>query len=79
MHEFHVRPGTGPLWQQILLDLLAPPMLTALWWLMSKALAASLGTSESTTVQGWLSSGIWILLIGLYVTVILVSVYAWFF
>jgi hypothetical protein len=65
-----------PLYQQILLDLMAPPVITALWWLRSRSLVNDLqrkgqsGSSESKT-----DTGIWIVWISLTLLMFAATIY----
>ena len=71
-------PEALPIGQQLALDILAPPALTLLWWLLSKANAYMLRTNNSLAVQGWIEDGWKYLLITLYVLVFSVTAYAYF-
>jgi hypothetical protein len=73
-----VRSGALPISQQIMLDLLGPPIMTALWLLFSRGWLGLMGTSESETVRGWTQSGTWIILILLYVIGFSVTAYGYF-
>jgi hypothetical protein len=51
-----LRHAPLPLYQALLLDIFAPPIMTGLWWLMSKGKQAELGTTDDPAVQGWTES-----------------------
>jgi len=56
-----------PLWQQIALDLVAPPILAILWWLQSRGWAGLVqGGETSETTKHRQSRGFWIVLGGIY-------------
>jgi hypothetical protein len=62
----HPRHAGLPLYQQVLVLIFMPPIV-GIWWLMSRALPDTLGTSDSSTVQGWTKSLGWFILVALYV------------
>jgi len=52
-----------PLYQQFLLDLCAPPIMTCLWWLMSRGWARTIqGSDVSEQTKHRQSKGFWIVL-----------------
>jgi hypothetical protein len=56
-----------PLIQQYLLDLVAPPVLTCVWWLFSRGTATVFqGGRVSERTKGWLSKGFIVVLVGTY-------------
>jgi hypothetical protein len=56
-----------PIGQQILLDVVAPPILTALWWLFSRGWAYVIqGGTVSVRTKGRQGKGVWIVLGALY-------------
>jgi hypothetical protein len=56
-----------PIAQQILLDIVAPPVLTGFWWLSSREWARSIqGEEISETTKSRQSRGFWIVLGMLY-------------
>jgi hypothetical protein len=58
-----------PLWQQIALDLFAPPILTALWWLQSRGWAGfAQGGALSERTKLRQDRSFWIVLAVLYLT-----------
>ncbi len=74
-----IRPGASPIGQQIVLDLVAPPLLTGLWWLLSRAWSGLLGTTNSGVVRGWQQSGTWIILVVCYFLMFGMTLYGYFF
>jgi hypothetical protein len=73
------RPDALPLIQQIVLDLLAPPAITFIWWLLSRGKAYQLGENSNPAVQGWLSDGWKYLLAILYLVAISITIYGYFY
>lgn len=73
-----MRDGALPIEQQIILDLVGPPIITAFWLLFSRGWVGLLGTSGGTTVRGWIKSGTWILLIVLYIVAFSITAYGYF-
>jgi len=73
-----MRNGALPLSQQIVLDLICPPIITAVWLHLSRGWAGAMGTTEKSTVRGWIKSGKWILLIVLYVVAFSITAYGYF-
>ena len=52
-----------PLSEQIMLDIIAPPIGTCLWWIMSASTSAVLqGGTISERTKNWLRKGFWIVL-----------------
>jgi hypothetical protein len=74
-----IRTGALPLGQQIALDLFAPPLITAVWWLLSGGWSGLLGTTESEVVKGWRKPAVWTVLIVCYVLMFGTTAYAYFF
>lgn len=64
MHPRH--PGL-PLYQQVLVVIFMPPIVTGVWWLMSRGLTDTLRTTDSPAVQGWTKSAGWLILVALYI------------
>ena len=58
--------------------LLVPPVMTALWYLLARAWTGMLGTTDRPRVRGWMHSGLWIIMGGLYIIGIAFFVYAHF-
>jgi len=73
-----VRPGALPLPQLILLDVVSPPVIAGIWWLMSGGWAAGVqGGSTSTETKSRQTLEFWAILILLYVMAFGVTIYAW--
>lgn len=62
----HPRHAGLPLNQQVLVLIFMPPIVTGIWWLMSRGLTDTLGTTDSPTVKGWTKSLGWFILMALY-------------
>lgn len=73
-----VRPGALPLRQQIALDIFAPLLITAVWWLLSGGWSALLGTTESEVVKSWRKPAMWTVLIVCYILMFGITAYAYF-
>ena len=58
--------------------LLVPPIMTFLWYLLSRVWTGILGTSQSPRVKGWMRSGAWAIMGGLYAIGIVLLIYAHF-
>jgi hypothetical protein len=71
-----VRDGALPLGQQIALDLVAPPIVTAIWWLLARGWTHLLGTTD--WAQGWRRRATLAVLIGAYFIMISVTIYGYF-
>lgn len=72
-----IRPGALPLSQQIVLDLLLPPVAAALWWVVSTGwarLAQGGRISEKTKIVR--RKMFWILLAGAYALMFGITIYA---
>ena len=56
-----------PIGKQILLDVVVPPILTALWWLFSRGWANAIQAGDvSDTSKDRQGKGFWIVLAALY-------------
>ncbi len=67
-----------PLLQQIGLDLVGPPVLTFLWWLMSRGWANIAQSGRPTTgTKIWMNKGAWILLGILYCLAFGITIYGY--
>jgi len=56
-----------PIAQQIMLDVLAPPVLTGLWWLFSRGWAGAVqGGNVSEMTKARQGKGVWVVLGMLY-------------
>lgn len=74
-----IREGALPLWQQIVIDVLAPPLITSIWWLLSGGWSALLGTADSEVVRGWRKPAMLTVLIGCYALMFGMTIYAYLF
>jgi hypothetical protein len=73
-----MRPGAYPISQQILLDLVAPPIIAGAWWLMSGGLAGIIqGGSRSAETKSRQAQEFWALLILFYLIMFGITIYAW--
>jgi hypothetical protein len=43
--------------EQILYDLILPPVATFIWWLMSRGWASAMGINNSEAVRSWSKPG----------------------
>jgi hypothetical protein len=67
------------LWQQYLLDLIMPPIVTAMWWLLSRGNATAIeGGKLSQRTSGWLRKGFVIVLLGTYLLMFGITTYLHF-
>ena len=65
-----------PLWQIICLDLVVPPVGTALWWLMSRGFASAVqGGAATSSTKRRQRMEFWILLISTYAVAFAVTVW----
>lgn len=65
--------------QQIALDVVVPPIVTAVWWLMSSGWSNMMQGGEPTPrTKIWLSKGFWIVLGLLYLLMFGITLYAHF-
>ncbi len=68
-----------PLVQQIALDVVVPPIVTAIWWLLSSGWSnMTQGGDPTPRTKIWLSKGVWILLGLLYSVMFGITLYAQF-
>ena len=58
--------------------LLTPPIITGIWYLLSRTRTNILGTTNRPTVRGWMRSGTWIIMGLLYIIGVSFFVYAHF-
>jgi hypothetical protein len=74
-----MRPGALPLSEQIILDIIAPPIITGVWWIMARGWAASVqgGSASETTKKRQKWEFLAILLI-IYVLAIGITIYGQF-
>jgi len=72
-------PDALPMGQQIALDLFGPPVLTGLWWLMSRGWAnIAQGGNPTERSKVWMNKGAWVLLAIIYCLMIGTTLYAHF-
>jgi hypothetical protein len=65
--------------QQIALDILAPPVLVGMWWLMSRGWAIiAQGGKPSARTKIWTNKGTWVLLVVLYCLAFGITLYGYF-
>jgi hypothetical protein len=70
-------PDALPLYQQLLLDLIAPPIVAGLWWAFSRAWAIAVqGQPISVKTRTRQARLFWIALIIFYLTMISVTAFA---
>ena len=71
-----VKPGALPLAQQIILDLVFPPVGATIWWLISTGWAMLMqGGRISERTKVWRRNLFWILLVGAYALMFGVTLY----
>ena len=74
-----IRPGAAPLYKQITMDVLAPPILAALTWLFSRGWAGSIqGGAVTDETRDRQAHTFWIVLAVLYVVMISITAYGYF-
>ena len=73
-----MRPGVLPIQQQILVDLIAPPVGALLWRLVTGGWAGARALGASEEVRRRKSSHFWVVLILGYVLMFGLSLYTWF-
>ena len=71
--------GALPISQQIILDLVVPPAVTGMWWLLAGGWSGVLGTGNSEVVKSWRKPALWTVLIVCYVVAFGVTIYGYFF
>jgi ABC-type molybdate transport system permease subunit len=74
MHE-----GALPLWQQIILDLIAPPVITGLWLLLSRGWSGVLGTTDNKVVRSWRKPAALAILVACYLVMFGITLIAYLF
>ncbi len=73
-----MRPGALPVPQLILLDLVAPPVIAGIWWMMSRGWAGAIqGGSTSAKTKARQAKEFWAVLILIYLMAFGVTIYAW--
>jgi hypothetical protein len=73
-----MRPGALPIQQQILVDLIAPPVGALLWRLMARGWAGARAEDASEEARRRRSNEFWVVLILGYVLMFGISLYMWF-
>jgi hypothetical protein len=67
-----------PLFQQILILIFVPPIMSGLWWIASRGLGLTLqGGSVSDRTKNRQASEFWVLLIVLYLGLFAIFLYGW--
>jgi hypothetical protein len=75
-----VGPDAAPLWEQVLIVVLSPPLSAGAWWLLSRGWGQSVqGGSVSQRTRTRQTWGFWIVLALGYLVTISMAVYAYFF
>ena len=71
-----MRPGAAPLIDQLILDIVGPPIMAALWWLGSRGLGLTIqgGTVSERTKQRQ-KKEFWVLLLLMYVLAFGLTIY----
>jgi hypothetical protein len=63
--------------QQVTIDVIAPPILTTLWWLFSNGWSYTIQRGNPTPrTKAWLSKGFWGLLAFLYLLMFGITLFA---
>jgi hypothetical protein len=73
-----MRPGMLPIQQQILVDLIAPPVGALLWRFMTRGWAGARAVDASEETRRRNSNEFWMVLILGYVLMFGISLYLWF-
>jgi hypothetical protein len=73
-----MRPGTLPIPQQILVDLIAPPVGAFLWRLMTAGRAGAPVDEASEAARRRNSNEFWVVLLLGYALMFGISLYTWF-
>ena len=73
-----MRAGAAPLWEQLAILIIGPPIMAAFFWLMSRgwALGVQGGTASDKTKQRQ-KIEFWMLLVAMYVIGLGMALYAW--
>ena len=75
----HMQHQPLPLGEQIAAVLLTPPVITALWWLMSRGFASGVqGGDVTERTKKRQKIEFWVLLTVMYLIAFGMAVYAWF-
>lgn len=74
-----LRHAAAPLSEQILYDIIIPPVGAAIWWLMSRGWAGTLqGGTVSETTKRRQRIEFFALLVGVYVLMFSITIYGYF-
>jgi hypothetical protein len=73
-----MRPNAAPLWEQLVILLLGPPIITAIWWIAARgwAVAVQGGTATKKTKTRQ-KMEFWAILALMYAVGFGMTVYAW--
>ena len=72
-----VRSGALPVYQQIVLDLLVPPLGAFVWWFMARGWAATVQGGEITErTKQRQKKEFWVILIAAYLIMFGITIYA---
>ena len=73
-----MKPGAAPLWEQLVILVLGPPIMTALWWLGSRGCALTIqGGSVSERTRKRQRIELYLVLAVLYLIGFSMALYAW--
>lgn len=73
-----MRPGALPIDEQILLDLIVPPVGSALWLMMSRGWASTVqGGTISERTKKRQKAEFWIILSAVYLLMFGITIYGW--
>jgi hypothetical protein len=74
-----IRSGSLPLFEQVLIDLVGPPIGAGLFWLLSRGWAITVqGGSVSDRTRARQVRGFWVVMAVSYVVMIAITVYGYF-
>jgi hypothetical protein len=74
-----IRSGSLPLFEQVLIDLVGPPIGAGLFWLFSRGWALTVqGGSVSDQTRARQFRGFWLVLVVAYMVMIAITVYGYF-
>jgi hypothetical protein len=72
-----VRPGQAPLGGAILIDVFLPAVCAGAWWLLSRGLSNTLGTTDRPGVRRMTKIMFWFVLVAAYVMMFSMTFYAY--
>jgi hypothetical protein len=73
-----MRPGAAPLGEQIAILVLGPPIMSCMWWVMSRGRAMSIqGGAVSETTKRRQKKEFWVIFILMYVMLAGIFIYGW--